>query len=139
MERDEELKRLLFVLQRLSRTAARIQWTGAGEAEAHYAVTQYNKVLARLTELEPALAQIFEPLAADATLTVAAMAARQTAAYFEAEVSGESRQWDWAPPGFGKGCTTQFNFEDVGNWVRDWMSEFQRQEKEKRADGKATG
>lgn len=139
MERDEELRRLLNVLHRLSRTAARVQWTGVGETEARYAVTQYNKVLARLTELEPGLARIFEPLPDDSTLTVAAMAAKQTSSYFESEMNGESRQWDWPPPSFGKGCTTQFNFEDLGNWVRDWMSEFQRGEKEKRAEGKPTG
>ena len=52
MEREQEIRKLINVLHRMTRTAARVQWMGAGENEARFAVSQYNKILARLSELE---------------------------------------------------------------------------------------
>ncbi|MBS1809560.1 MAG: hypothetical protein JST84_15480 [Acidobacteria bacterium] len=144
MEREQELRKLINVLHRMTRTAARVQWMGAGENEARFAVSQYNKILARLSELDPNVKGVFDSLPEDATLTVVAMAARQVVSYYEDEVKTEHRGKDWGPQifgaGMGKGCgPVDFNLEDIGNWIRDRLSEVQRHESERRAEGKHSG
>ena len=142
MEHEQELKKLINVLHRLTRTAARVQWMGAGENEARFAVSQYNKILARLSELDPNIKGVFDALPEDSTLTVVAMAARQMVSYYEDEVKTEHRGKDWGPQvfGVGRGCgPVDFNLEDIGNWIRDRLSEVQRHERERRAEGKHCG
>jgi hypothetical protein len=145
MEREQEIRKLINVLHRMTRTAARVQWMGAGEHEARFAVTQYNKILARLSELDANIKDVFDPLPDDSTLTVVAMAARQIVSYYEDEVKTERKHTDWGGPyafgvGMGKGCgPVDFNLEDIGNWIRDRLSEVQRHERERRADGKQCG
>ncbi len=144
MEREQELRKLITVLHRLTRTAARVQWMGAGENEARFAVSQYNKILARLSELDPNIKGVFDGLPEDSTLTVVAMAARQVVSYYEDEVKTEHRGKDWGSQvfgvGVGRGCgPVDFNLEDIGNWIRDRLSEVQRHERERRAEGKHCG
>ena len=144
MEREQEIRKLINVLHRMTRTAARVQWMGAGESEARFAVTQFNKILARLSELDANLKGVFDALPEDSTLTVVAMAARQIVSYYEDEVKTEHRGKDWGPQvfgvGVGRGCgPVDFNLEDIGNWIRDRLSEVQRHERERRAEGKHCG
>ena len=142
MEREQEIRKLINVLHRMTRTAARVQWMGAGENEARFAVSQYNKILARLSELDPNIKGVFDALPEDSTLTVVAMAARQMVSYYEDEVKTEHRGKDWGPQvfGVGRGCgPVDFNLEDIGNWIRDRLSEVQRHERERRAEGKHCG
>ena len=40
-------------------------------------------------------------------------------------------------PGCGAGL--DFNAEELGNWIRDWMSELGRRERERRAERKHSG
>ncbi len=147
MEREEELKKLINVLHRIGRMAVRVQWMGAGEGEARFAVAQYNKVLARLAELDPSIKGVFEPLAEDSSLTVVAMACRQVVSYYEDEVRPE-RGWGW---GFGAGfeagpffrayCGPNIfgDLEELGNMIRDCLQEWQRRERERRAERKPCG
>ncbi len=144
MEREQELKKLITVLHRMTRTAARVQWMGAGEHEARFAVSQYNKLIARLAELDPNIKGVFDQLPDDSTLTIVAMAARQVVSYYEDEVKTEHRGKDWGPQifgvGVGSGCgPLDFNLEEIGNWIRDRLSEAQRHERERRAEGKHCG
>jgi hypothetical protein len=144
MEREQELKKLINVLHRMTRTAARVQWMGAGEHEARFAVSQFNKILMRLIELDPNIKGVFDTLPDDTTLTVVAMAARQVVSYYEDEVKSEhQRGKDWGPQVFGmggRGCgPMDFNLEEIGNWIRDRLSEAQRHERERRAEGKHCG
>ncbi|MFN7931046.1 MAG: hypothetical protein U0Y68_24585 [Blastocatellia bacterium] len=144
MEREQEVRKLITVLHRMTRTAARVQWMGAGENEARFAFSQFNKILARLSELDPNLKGVFDPLPDDSTLTVVAMAARQVVSYYEDEVKTDPKGKDWGPQvfgvGVGKGCgPVDFNLEDIGNWIRDRLSEVQRHERERRAEGKHCG
>lgn len=145
MEREQEIRKLINVLHRMTRTAARVQWMGAGEHEARFAVTQFNKVLARLSELDANLKGVFDSLPEDSTLTVVAMAARQVVSYYEDEVKTEHRGRERGGPhifgvGVGPGCgPVDFTLEDVGNRIRDWLSEIQRHERERRAEGKHCG
>lgn len=144
MEREQEIRKLINVLHRMTRTAARVQWMGAGETEARFAVSQYNKILARLSELDGNIKGVFAALPEDSTLTVVAMAARQVVSYYEDEVKTEQRGKEWGPQvfgvGMGRGCgPVDFNLEDIGNWIRDRLSEVQRHERERRAEGKHCG
>jgi hypothetical protein len=145
MEREQEIRKLINVLHRMTRTAARVQWMGAGEHEARFAVTQYNKILARLSVLDEKVKGVFDPLPEDSPLTVVAMAARQVVSYYEDEVKPDHKSKDWGGPfvfgaELGHGCSTMnFNLEDIGNWIRDRLSEVQRHERERRAEGKHCG
>ena len=51
MERDREIAKLINVLRRIARAASYAAWTRDVDA-ARFCVLQYNKVLARLSELE---------------------------------------------------------------------------------------
>src|SRR5437868_14264194 len=92
MEREQELKKLINVLHRMARTAARVQWMHAGESEARFAVGQFNRILARLGELDQNIKNIFPPLAEDSSLTTVAMACRQVVSYYEDEVRVEEER-----------------------------------------------
>src|ERR671918_96774 len=96
MEREKELVKLINVLRRTSRMALESEWTGGKEDAAAFCTDQYNRVLARLKELDPGVGVIFESLPAGSSLTVVAMASRQLAAYYEDELGPP-------PRGFGRG------------------------------------
>lgn len=81
MERDTETGKLMNVLRRIARAATHAAWTRNAEA-ARFCVTQYNKVLARLTEIEPAVATLFTSLPETASPDVTRIAASELAAYF---------------------------------------------------------
>jgi hypothetical protein len=143
MEREQELKKLINVLHRTARSAVRVQWMHAGESEARFAVAQFNKILARLGELDPNIKTVFEPLAEDSSLTTVAMACRQVVSYYEDEVRVEEEGW---PRGFaagfkvpGCGGAVDFNLEELGNLVRDSINEIFRRERERRAERKHCG
>lgn len=83
---EREVVKLINVLRRIARAAGYAAWVRREPEAARFCVTQYNKVLARLTELEPNLKTLFTPLTDDASPEVVRMAAREVAAYFEDEV-----------------------------------------------------
>jgi hypothetical protein len=82
---EKETTKLLNVLRRIARAAGYTAWIKATPEAASFCVTQYNKILARLTELEPALQPLFTPLPADTSPEVIRIAARELLAYFEAD------------------------------------------------------
>jgi hypothetical protein len=141
MEREQELKKLINVLHRTARAAVRMQWMHAGENEAKYAAAQFNRILARLGELDPSVKAVFEPLPEGSSLITVAMASRQVVSYFEDEVRVEEE----GPRGFAAGFKTpgcgpmDFNIEEVGNWIRDNMQEFWRRERERRHERRHRG
>jgi len=147
MEREQELKKLINVLHRTARAAVRMQWMGAGQSEARFAVMQYNKILARLVEIDPNLKGVFESLAEDSSLTIVAMACRQVVSYYEDEVRTEREGGGWGIFGAGveggqfRGfCGNKtIDLEELGNAIRDWMQEWQRSERERRAEKKPCG
>jgi len=132
MEREKELAKLINVLRRTSRMALQSEWTGSGEDAAPFCVEQYNRVLSRLTEIDPKVGAIFERLPAGSSLTVVAMACRQLAAYYEDEIGyqkGSSRAY-----GFAIDPTTFKDFweksareiEDLGEFIRESIEEWAR-------------
>jgi len=86
MERKKEITKLVNVLRRTARMAQQAGWTGNDDDAAAFSVEQYNRVLARLSDLEEGTASIFEPLSSAASLSVVALACRQLAAYYEDDV-----------------------------------------------------
>ena len=133
MEREQEIAKLVNVLRRTSRMAMQSEWTGSGQDAATYCVEQYNRVLTRLKEIDPDLASVFAPLEPGSSLTVAAMACRQLAAYYEDEV-GRQRGWGHAAR-FDAETFKDFwqkgarDIEDLGEYIRESIEEWARQRK----------
>jgi len=87
MERDREIAKLINVLRRIARAASHATWSRDPDA-ARFCALQYNKVLARVGELEPAAAApLFTPLPESASAEVTRMAAHELVAYFEDEAA----------------------------------------------------
>jgi hypothetical protein len=82
---EQETVKLLNVMRRIARAAGYAGWTKAGPDATQFCVAQYNRILARLTELEPAIKPLFTTLSDDASPEVTRMAARELLAYFEAD------------------------------------------------------
>ncbi len=102
---EKETVKLLNVLRRIARAAGYAARTKTDPAAERFCVSQYNKILARLTEIEPALDHLFTPLADTASPVVTRIAARELLAYFEADSSDETPESVWANRGsFGFDC-----------------------------------
>ena len=86
MERDRELAKLINVLRRIARAASHAGWS-RDAAAARFCALQYNKVLARIAEIEPAVATLFVALPENASADVIRIAAHELAAYFEDEAA----------------------------------------------------
>ena len=86
MERDRELAKLINVLRRIARAASHAAWSRDSEA-ARFCALQYNKVLTRVSELEPAVGPLFTTLAESASADLTRIAAHELAAYFEDEAA----------------------------------------------------
>jgi len=104
MENDKEIRKLVNVLYRIGRAALYTAWNNAGPDAARFCASQYNKVFHRLSELEPAVAQLFAPLAEGASPEITRIAAGELAAYFDDEQAGERRHHRH---GRGRRCGTR--------------------------------
>ena len=82
---ENEKGKLLNVLRRIARAAGYAAWVKPQPEASKFCATQYNKILARLTELEPSINSLFTPLSEDASPEVIRIAAREVLAYFEAD------------------------------------------------------
>jgi hypothetical protein len=82
---EQETVKLLNVLRRIARSAGYAAWTRSGSEATQFCASQYNRVLARLTELEPSVKSLFTPLNESASAEVIRIAARELLAYFEAD------------------------------------------------------
>jgi len=137
MEREKELLKLINVLRRTSRMALQSEWTGGKEDAAAYCTDQYNRVLARLKELDPGVSTVFEPLPPGSSLTVVAMASRQLASYYEDELGAPKgsggRGYGFAvdPKMFREFWDrSAHEIEDLGAFIRESIDEWLRRRKE---------
>ena len=142
MERDQELLKLINVLRRTGRMASQAHWTGEDKDAAAFCANKYNRVLARLKELDESVGAVFEPLPADSSLTVTAIACRQLAAYYEDELgagSGFRGAYGFAfdPRWFARGKESKrdcrnfwreagHDIEDLGEFIRESIAEWTR-------------
>jgi len=89
MESNREIRKLTNVLGRIARAAWYAAWHNAAPDAARFCALQYNRVLARLEELEPAVKPLFAPLPESVSPQVIRMAASELAAYFDDEVESQ--------------------------------------------------
>lgn len=82
---ERETVKLLNVLRRIARAAGYAAWTKSTAEATQFCVAQYNRVLARLSELEPSIKPLFTPLSESTSPEVVRIAARELLAYFEAD------------------------------------------------------
>ena len=138
MEREKELLKLINVLRRTSRMALQSEWAGSSQDAAAFCTDQYNRVLARLKEIDANVSSVFDPLPAGSSLTVVAMACRQLAAYYEDELGpdkGFSRAYAF---GFDPRSFKEFweksarEIEDLGEFIRESIEEWARQRKKQK-------
>lgn len=139
MEREKELAKLINVLRRTARMAMQAEWTGGKEDAANFCVDQYNRVLARLKEIDPGISTIFEPLPAGSSFSVVAVGSRQLAAYYEDEVGQgkgferggyRARAYAFDPRKFREFWERSGReFEDIGEFIRESIDEWLRQKK----------
>lgn len=80
---EQEKVKLLNVLRRIYRAAGYAAWTKAGPDATQFCVGQYNRILARLSELEPSAKPLFASLSEFASPEVIRIACRDLFAYFE--------------------------------------------------------
>ncbi len=99
---EKETVKLLNVLRRIARAAGYAAWVKSDAEASRFCVGQYNKVLSRLIQLEPAVKPLFTPLPEHASAEVTRIAARELLAYFEAD-EPESFSWSFRGP-FAFGC-----------------------------------
>ncbi len=100
---EQETVKLLNVLRRIARAAGYAAWTKPGQDATQFCAAQYNRVLARLSELEPSVKPLFTPLNESASPEVVRLAARELLAYFEAD-----------EPEFVRGFGRAFYFRGCG-------------------------
>ena len=144
MEREKELVKLINVLRRTSRMAMQSEWTGGKEDAAAFCTEQYNRVLARLKDMDPGLSVVFEPLPAGSSLTVVAMASRQLAAYYEDELGptkgfGQAHGFAFDPKMFKEFWEKSAReFEDMVEFIRECIEQWLRHKKEASSGEKGT-
>ena len=142
MERNQELLKLINVLRRTGRMASQAHWTGADKDAAAFCADKYNRVLARLKELDESVGAVFEPLAPESSLTVTAIACRQLAAYYEDELDTAGRFRDARGIAVGplrihtgskvkRACRDIWreaggDIEDLGEFIRESIAEWTR-------------
>jgi hypothetical protein len=89
---EKETVKLVNVLRRIARAASYAAWVKSDPEAVRFCVRQYNKVLARLMELEPSINSLFAPLAEAASAEVTRIAARELSGYFEDDAP-ERHSW----------------------------------------------
>src|SRR5215510_10744702 len=142
MEREKELVKLINVLRRTARMALQSEWTGGKEDAAKFCTDQYNRVLARLKEIDSGVSAVFDPLPSDSSLTVVAMASRQLAAYYEDELGtvrgfGRTHGFAFDPKMFKDFWEKSAReFEDLGEFIRESIEEWAKQRKRSASEQK---
>lgn len=136
MDKEQELTKLVNVLRQTARVAMQPDWSENGQETAGYCVAQYNRILARLQEMDATVSTIFEPLPEESSLQITALACRQLAAYFTDEVD-HSADWENFCSGAGfnpkafrdfwrKGA---FDMQDLGEAIRESIQTWAQQRK----------
>src|SRR5215210_7058041 len=132
MEREKELLKLVNVLRQTARTAMHSELTGDDKGAAIYCAEKFNRVLARLKQIDESVSTVFEPLAPDSSLTVTAMACRQLVAYYEDELGPSARFRQAYGVAFDPQTFKDFwhksgrDIEDLGEFIRESIAEWTR-------------
>ena len=95
----QEVRKLTVVLRQIAHDAGQALLCRGDPEIARFCAAQYNRIHARLNELDPELAAPFGPLAADADAGEIRIVARALAAYLSEKTRAEQKH-AWA----GMGC-----------------------------------
>jgi hypothetical protein len=121
--------------------ALQSEWTGGKEDAAKFCTDQYNRVLARLKEIDPGVGSVFDPLPAGSSLTVVAMASRQLGAYYEDELGPAKRFGHAYAYAFDPKIFREFwekssrEFEDLGEFIRESIDQWAKHRKKTTSAG----
>lgn len=91
-EREREIAKLVRVLHQIAFAEKFSAWSDKQEDLSRFSVEQYNRVFARLKEIEPSIAGLFVEVKEGASPRVIRMAARELAGYFEEDFTAEEKQ-----------------------------------------------
>lgn len=86
MEKEKEISRLVRVLRQIAFAEKFSGLFNKQEDLSEFNVQQYNRVLARLKEIEPSIENLFVELNEDTPSRIIRIAARKLAEYFEEDV-----------------------------------------------------
>jgi hypothetical protein len=103
MENEKEIKKLVNVLRQIKRTPRFAAWFGEDPETSEYCVRQYNKIVTRLGELEPAVQTLFTPLPEQAAAKTLHFAVRELVAYLTDEEEEGKRPGHRHHDGWGCG------------------------------------
>ena len=137
MEKEQELTKLVNVLRQTARVVLQPDWAGSDEEAAEYCVAQYNRILTRLNELDATVSTVFEKLAEDSSLKVAAIACRQLAAYYRDEVEQPADWQGLCDAGFDPKAFRDFwrkgafEIQDLGEIIRESIQTWAQQKANK--------
>lgn len=91
-EREREIAKLVRVLHQIAFAEKFSAWSSKQEDLSRFSTEQYNRVFARLKELEPSINGLFAELKEGTNPRVIRMAARELAGYFEEEFAEEEKR-----------------------------------------------
>lgn len=136
MDREKEIVKLVNVLRHTSRMAVQSELTGADDkGAAAFCAEKYNRVLARLKEIDPGVGTVFEPIAPGTSLAVTAIACRQLGAYYEDELGPAAKFGRAYGIAFDPNTFKEFwnkgarEIEDLGEFIRESIAEWTRHRK----------
>jgi hypothetical protein len=92
MEREREISKLVSVLHQIAFAERFSAWSNRQEELSKFIAQQYNRVLARLKEIDPSITNLFVELNEDTNPLVIRLAARELAGYFEEDIQTEKRE-----------------------------------------------
>ncbi|MEZ5426811.1 MAG: hypothetical protein R2747_11130 [Pyrinomonadaceae bacterium] len=116
MEKEKEIGRLVRVLRQIAFVERFSAVSSKQEELSEFNSGQYNRILARLKEIEPSVANLFIELEEGANPRVIRLAAREVAEYFEEDIEPRRRKRhfgrcgsrgivvEFKPPVFGGRC-----------------------------------
>lgn len=109
-ERKREIAKLVRVLHQIAFAEKFSAWNERREDISRFSVQQYNRVFARLKEIEPSIAGLFIELQEVANPRVIRMAAHELAGYFEEELAPEEKHQRHGSRGCGSHKRVVFGF-----------------------------
>ncbi len=114
MEKEKEISRLVRVLRQIAFAEKFSVIISKKEDLSEFNQQQYNRILARLKELEPSIENLFVELHEGVSSKIIRMAARELAEYFDEDVKPQKhhhfgrwrkgRVFVGFAPGFDKHC-----------------------------------
>jgi hypothetical protein len=95
MENEKEITKLVNVLRQIRRTGRFAAWSAEDSESSEFCLQQYNKIVIRLSELEPAIKTLFTPLPEKTSSKTLRFAVSELISYLTDEEEGEKIHHEW--------------------------------------------